>query len=95
MHSIQSFLPGDTIELRYTVNSGITVSAGYAELLTASETAISSIAMSNSGDGLYWAHIMLPTSEAYYVVHQFGMINVEPFPRKTRIKIADLEVDDG
>lgn len=94
-NKIKRFLPLDTIENRYSVNSGVVVSNGYAELITASETSISSVAMQNSGDGFYWSHITLPGNEGYYVVHQNGTVNTESFPRKERIKIADLEVDNG
>lgn len=91
---IPVFLPSETIQATYTVNSGVTLSTPFASILDDTDTIVSSVTLSQSGSGVgtYYANVTLPSSEAYYVMYTNANINSQPYPRKIRFKVADTEV---
>jgi hypothetical protein len=82
-----------TTFMQTVVNTGGTISPISFQLLSGSETLVSSAAGVSSGNGHYYALHLLPTSEAWYVGQMIGVINTNTYVARQLVRARALEVD--
>lgn len=85
-------IAGTTI-MQTVVNSGGTISPLSFQLLSGSDTLVSSVAGVASGNGAYYGLHLLPTSEAWYVGQMIGVINTNTYVARQLIRARAVEVD--
>ena len=90
--SVREFIIGDTVKLTW-INSGVTPSSISAALYNGIETLVSSVSMTSSGDGHYYARITLPSSVGYYVTESIAQISGYPYKRRQLIKAVTGDSD--
>lgn len=83
---------GDTVKVTW-VSSGVTPTTLYAALFSGSETLISSVSMTSSGNGHYYANITIPDTPGYYASETKAVINGFPYIRKLKMNGVTGEVD--
>lgn len=75
------------------VNSGASISPLSFQLLSGSETLVSSVSAQSSGSGAYYGMHLLPNSEAWYVSQYIGVINANTYVGRQLVHARALEVD--
>ena len=90
--SIQDFLCGDTVKVRW-INSGVTPSTIVAAAYTGSETIVDSGAMTSSGSGLYYFLHTIPDTPGYYVVQTLATISGKPYKNRTAYRAVIKDVN--
>lgn len=75
------------------INSGATVSPVSFQLLSGSETLISSVSGQSSGNGHYYGLHSLPSSEGWYIGQAIGVINANTYVVRQPVRARALEVD--
>jgi len=88
--ALDRFLIGDTIKLSW-INSGVTPTVISGTIISGSETIVSSVTMSSSGNGHYYSLHTLPDSAGYYIAQTLA--TVDTYPYKRRIKFAAVLED--
>lgn len=91
MRDIINVQAGSTKKISW-VSSGNVADSIYAALFTGSETLISSVAMTNSGNGFYWTRITMPDSNAFFVVETKAVVETFPFKKRKFVKTDMMEV---
>lgn len=82
-----------TTFMQTVVNTGGSISPLSFQLLSGSETLVSSVAGVSSGDGHYYGLHTLPTSEAWYIGQMIGTINTNTYVARQYVRARALEVD--
>ncbi len=90
--SLKEYLIGDTIRFTW-INSGVTPTSITMAIFTGSETVISSLSMTSSGDGHYYHDYTTVESSAYYVGESKATIGGKPYKNRTSFKTVLDEVD--
>jgi hypothetical protein len=90
--SVLERIAGTTF-MQTAVNSGGSISPLSFQLLSGSETLVSSVAAASSGNGFYYGLHLLPTSEAWYVGQMIGVINTNTYVARQLVRARALEVD--
>ena len=92
--SIPNYLTGDTRRVKW-VSSGEApsdISAAFRAGDT-SETVVTSATMIDSGNGHYWANLIVPYTPGFYVAETSAVINGYPYRRRLRFRAVMSEVD--
>lgn len=82
-----------TTFMQTVVNTGGTISPLSFQLISGSETLVSSVAGVASGNGAYYGLHTLPGSEAWYVGQMIGVINTNTYVARQLVRARALEVD--
>lgn len=82
-----------TTFMQTVVNTGGTISPLSFQLLSGSETLVSSTAGVASGGGAYYGLHLLPNSDAWYVGQMIGVINTNTYVARQLVRARALEVD--
>jgi len=90
--SIKKITSGTTRRVTW-INSGATASPIYTHLLTGSETSVSSVSMTSSGNGHYYSDITLPGSAAFFVVETNATISGKIYKKKEKVQTVIDGVD--
>ncbi len=85
-------LIGDTVKITW-VSSGTTMSPATTVIYNGSETAVSSISMTSSGNGHYYANYTVPDSAQWMVAETVMVTNSFPYKRRTKFRVVRKEVD--
>lgn len=85
-------IAGTTLRTTW-VSSGVSCDAISSALLTGSETLVSSIAATSSGDGHYHALHGLPTPGGWYVNEWVARVGVNTYVNRQLVRANRLEVD--
>ena len=83
---------GNTIRFTW-VSSGDTASPISCALYDGSETLISSVAATSSGNGLYYAPMRVPTSMPWYRNEWIAVVNANTYVGAQLVRVHRLEVD--
>lgn len=89
---MDKFLIGTTIELSW-VSSASTPTDIYAAVYDGTETMVSSMTLSSSGNGHYYVDYTVPTSTGYYVVEYTATISSKPYKKRKRFQTVRTETD--
>ena len=89
MHRLQA---GTTREF-YWVNSGVTPSEIYFNLIDGAESVVNSASMVSSGNGHYYYNQTLPTSAGFWIGMIHATINTKPYIKKIAFRTILNEVD--
>ncbi len=92
MSNIRSVLIGNTIRLTW-ISSGATPSPITAAIFTGSETLVSSVSMTDSGNGHYFADYTVSSLQGYFVYESTATINSLPYKNRTKYRTVLEEVD--
>ena len=93
IRSLVETLAGDTLIATW-VNSGASPTTIVAALFTGSETIVSSVTMTSSGNGHFFQPVTIPGSgDAYYVLETYAVIDTYPYKRRIKIHALGFEVD--
>lgn len=82
---------GSTLRATF-VCSGATISSGYSALRDGSNTLVTSVAATSSGDGHLFADLPLPTSAQWLVNEWGGVINANTYRRFALVNVQGVEV---
>lgn len=82
-----------TTFMQTAINSGGSISPLSFQLLSGSETLVSSVAGVSSGNGFYYGLHLLPTAEAWYVGQMIGVINTNTYVARQMVRARSIEVD--
>ena len=83
---------GSTLRATF-VCSGATISGGYSCLRDGSNSLVTSLAATSSGNGHLYADLPLPTS-AQWMVNEWGaIINTNTYRRFALVEVRGMEVD--
>lgn len=74
-------------------NSGTTASPISSALFDKSNTLVSSIAQTSSGNGFYYADLIVPNSAGNYLNKQVGVIAANTYVRWQILRVLAPEVD--
>ena len=85
-------LIGDTLKVTW-VSSGVTPSTLYSALYDGSDTLVSSLSMTGSGNGHYFSEHTVPNSQGFYVAETLAMVNTKPYKNRLRFKAVTGEAD--
>lgn len=83
---------GSTLRTTW-INSGATASPISSALYDSSNTLISSVAQTSSGDGHYYADIALPMTPGWFLNEQIGVISANTYRRFQYVRVVWPEVD--
>lgn len=83
---------GSTLRATF-ISSGATASPIYSALRDASDTLVSSVAATSSGNGHYYADLPLPTSACWLVNEWGAVINANTYRRFQLVEVVKIEVD--
>lgn len=83
---------GNTIRFTF-VSSGDTASPISSALYDGSETLVSSVAATSSGNGFYYAPMVAPSSYPWYVNQWIAVINANTYVSRQLVRVHKLEVD--
>lgn len=75
------------------INSGASPSAVSFSVLNGEDSAVSSVSMTNSGDGHYYSFVTFPTSEGFYVGKFQASISGLPYINRIPFRTVFQEVD--
>lgn len=89
---IYEFPAGDTRQFKW-ISSGTAPTNAYAALFTGSETLVSSLSMTSSGNGHFYADITLPLSLGIYSGQTVATVSDKPYRRYATIKIVKSDTD--
>ena len=89
---MKEFLIGDTIKATW-INSGASPTAVDHTLYSGSETAVSTVTLTDSGNGHFWGYITLPETPGFYVSETIATISSLPFKRRVRLRAKTGEAD--
>lgn len=84
-------IAGTTIRVTW-VSSGVTPSPIVSNLLTGSDTLVSSASAQSSGNGHYFALHDVPTSGGWYVNRWLAVIGVNTYQHRQLVRSQRLEV---
>lgn len=90
--SLKEYLIGDTIRFTW-INSGTTPSTITLAIFTGSESVVSSLSMTSSGNGHFYHDYTTVESSAYYVAESKATIGGKPYKNRTSFKTVFSEVD--
>ncbi len=90
--SVQDFLCGDTIKIRW-INSGVTPASLSATAYNGSEVLVDSGAMTSSGDGHYYYLHTVPNTPGYYVTQTLATISGKPYKNRTKYRAVLEDVN--
>ena len=85
-------IAGTTL-MQTVVNTGGTISPLSFQLLSGSDTLVSSVAGVSSGGGAYYGLHLLPNSEAWYVGQMIGVINTNTYVARQLVRARAVECD--
>jgi hypothetical protein len=85
-------LAGTTLKLTW-VNSGATVTAISLSLWDRNEVLVNSVTPTNSGNGHYYAPLLVPTSDSWYVARAVAVVDAATYVNRALVKCYRLEVD--
>ena len=85
-------LIGDTIKVTW-VSSGDVPSPILALIYTSSETLVSSVSMTSSGNGHYYSNYTIPNTPGFYVAETLATLDSLPYKRRVAFKAVTQEVD--
>jgi hypothetical protein len=83
---------GTTLKLTW-ITSGATVSPLHSALIDKTESLVSSVAATSSGDGHYYALHTIPNSTAWYINEWFGFINPSTYVARQLVQAERLRVN--
>jgi len=92
MGKLSKKLIGDTVKFTW-VSSGITASPIILSIYNGSETLVSSLSMTSSGDGHYYGLYTLPNTPGFYVAETLATISTNPYKDRLRFKAITGDVD--
>jgi hypothetical protein len=75
------------------VNSGATIAPLSFQLLSGSETLVSSVSGQSSGNGFYFGLSPLPNTEAWYIGQYMAVLNANTYVGRQLVRARALEVD--
>lgn len=75
------------------ISSGQTASPMLLSIFDGSETVVSSVSMTDSGNGHYYKAQTLPVTPGFYVVEWKATISSNPYKKRERIQIVNGTVD--
>jgi hypothetical protein len=84
-------LGGTTINLTW-VNTGSVPTSIRMCLLDKNDALVSSVTPISSGDGHYYAPLMVPTSDAWYVARTIAVLNANTYVHRGLVRTHKLEV---
>jgi len=90
--AIPKYLAGNTVSMSW-VSSGQTATTISVAIISGSETVVSSVAMTSSGNGHYYANVTLPATEGFYVREDLAVIDTKTYKVHKTIKITLQQVD--
>ena len=85
-------IAGNTVRFTW-VSSGANPSSIGVNIMTGSETAVSSNTFTSSGGGLYYADVTIPSTPGYYVAEAWSTISTKPYKNRVMFKAVLGEVD--
>lgn len=89
---MKKILAGTTKQVTW-VASGVTATTISTAILDREENLVSSLSMTSSGNGHYFAAVTYPNTEAYYVQVWNAVVSTKPYKDRERFKIVLSEVD--
>ena len=90
--SLKQYEVGNTIKFTW-VSSGSSPSTIFSTIISGSETVVSSLTATDSGNGHYFANHPAPSSRGYYVNKWVAQISVNTYVAKQKFEVIDTEVD--
>ena len=90
--TIPRYLGGNTVSFRW-ISSGQSPTTIYTTVLDGSDTMVTSCAMTDSGNGHYYANITLPSTPGFYVREDVATISSLPYKKRKRMLVVPQEVD--
>ena len=87
----KEILIGDTLQVTW-VSSATVPSEATAVIYNGSDTAVSSITMTSSGNGHYYADYTVPSSAQYMVAETTVYVNSLPYKKRTPFRITKGDV---
>lgn len=89
---MKRILAGTTRELTW-VNSGQSPSPISVSILDGTDAIVSSVSMSSSGSGHYYANVTMPASEGFYIAEFNAAIASKPYKKRIPFRTTFEEVD--
>lgn len=89
---MKKIFAGDTKQARW-ISSGQTVTSAYCAIFTGSETLVSSLALTDSGNGHFYRLFTAPSSYGLYVAEIGATVAGNTYIRRHAFKVIYLEVD--
>lgn len=89
---MDKFLSGDTRQFTW-ISSGAAASPISAAILNSADAVVSSVSMTDSGAGHYYAVMTMPNTQGYYVKETLATVNSKQYKQREKFKIILCEVD--
>lgn len=89
---VVEMVAGSTIKLTW-VNSGVTPSSIQSRLIDGTETIVSTVAGTSSGNGFYYGLHTIPNSDAWYVNEWFAYIGTNTYVSRQLVHAHRLRVN--
>jgi hypothetical protein len=90
--NIVETIAGTTIKLTW-ISSGTTASPIISTLIDKSETLVSSVTATSSGNGHYYALHLIPNSQAWYVNEWWAFVNPNTYASRQLLSATRLRVN--
>jgi len=91
MSVLKKVLIGNTVKMTW-VNSGTTASPISVSVLDNTDISVNSIAMTDSGNGHYFADVVVPNSVGYYVAETTAVVSGNTYKNRMKFKTITCEV---
>lgn len=91
MTVLKKILIGNTVTVTW-VSSGVTATPISVSILDNTETSVSSITLTDSGNGHYFADVTVPNSSGYYVAEITAVVNLNTYKNRMKFKAITCEV---
>jgi hypothetical protein len=89
---VETITKGTTRKLTW-VSSGVTADSIFVELFSGSETSVASYAGVDSGDGHYYANVLMPNTPGFYAYRWDVTVSGLPYINGGRFRVSANEVD--
>ena len=75
------------------VSSGVTATTIYVAIYDGNESLVTSMSMTSSGNGYYYAVVTYPNTEGFYVEEWNAVVSTKTYKKRERFQIVLSEAD--